>query len=213
MNVSCISVTVSSRGSITRIGRQASPSAKATGTRRNIRRKNSPNRMSAACPDESTAPVMSVLPSNGPEIVEHLLAEKHQPRDARHRPGHVDEPQRQFRQLRDAVPGELVKLMPAHTNTSAAASTPRRPMQPHQGLPARRQPRPHVDLEMRGLAHADHGADHDRPDEQEARHLLGPDVGRDEGGVAREDLQADRDHQDGNGEGQQPRQQRGIAPA
>ncbi len=41
-----------------RIGRQASPSAKATGTRRNISRKNIPNRMSAATPGDSTAPVM-----------------------------------------------------------------------------------------------------------------------------------------------------------
>ncbi len=45
-----------------RIGRQASPSANATGTRRNIIRKNMPNRMSAATPGDSTAPVMLLLP-------------------------------------------------------------------------------------------------------------------------------------------------------
>src|SRR3712207_8955798 len=41
-----------------------------------------------------------------------------------------------------------------------------------------------------------HGAEHDGPDQAEARQLLGPDVGGDEGGVARDDLEGDGHHQD-----------------
>ena len=57
MNVSCIRFMVSSRGSIARIGRQASASAKAIGTRRNMKKKNEPNRTSAAIPGDNTDPV------------------------------------------------------------------------------------------------------------------------------------------------------------
>ena len=39
-----------------RIGRQASPSANAMGTRSAIRPKNTPNRISAAVPGDSSAP-------------------------------------------------------------------------------------------------------------------------------------------------------------
>ena len=40
----------------------------------------------------------------------HLLAEEDDPGDARHRPGDVDQPQRQLGQLGGAVPGELREL-------------------------------------------------------------------------------------------------------
>jgi hypothetical protein len=40
-----------------RIGRQASASANATGTRMNMKKKKLPNRMSAATPGERTEPV------------------------------------------------------------------------------------------------------------------------------------------------------------
>src|SRR5438034_2530270 len=46
---------------------------------------------------------------------------------------------------------------------------------------------------------------HDHPDEKEARQLLGPDPRGDERGVARDDLQRDRDDQDRHGGRHQPR--------
>ena len=147
MKVSCISVMVSSRGSITRIGRQASPSANATGTRRNIIRKNTPNRIERRDPRRQHGAGHACSPEDDPEVVEQLLAEEHQPGDARHRPGHVDEPQRQFGQLGDAVPGELGELDAGRHEHQGAANTPKRPEQPHQSLrraatdAAKRRPR------------------------------------------------------------------------
>ncbi len=49
LKLSDISVTVSRRGSMSRIGRQARPSAKATGTRSAMSAKKDPNRTKAAC--------------------------------------------------------------------------------------------------------------------------------------------------------------------
>ena len=57
MRLVCIGLIVSSRGSIARMGRQGSASANATGTRRNMKKKKQPNRMSAAIPGVSTEPV------------------------------------------------------------------------------------------------------------------------------------------------------------
>ena len=62
MKVSCIRFIVSSRGSIARIGRQASASANATGTRMIMNRKKQPNMISAAIPGDRTEPVTSALP-------------------------------------------------------------------------------------------------------------------------------------------------------
>jgi hypothetical protein len=62
LKVSCTRVTVDRRGSIRRIGSDASASAKAIGTRRNRNRKNRPKRIAAACPDDSTEPVMRPCP-------------------------------------------------------------------------------------------------------------------------------------------------------
>src|SRR5437660_1059712 len=66
---------------------------------------------------------------------------------------------------------------------------------PHLSLYPARQVRPHIDYEMLCIPDAHHRPDHDGPDEQEPRHLLGPDVGRDERSVARDDLQRDGNNQ------------------
>jgi hypothetical protein len=57
---------------------------------------------------------------------------------------------------------------------------------------------------MGALADADHRPDHHHPDEQEARQLLRPDVGREQLGIPREDLQRDRDDEDGDGRDEEP---------
>ena len=98
-------------------------------------------------------------------------------------------------------------LMPHQTNTSAKISTKMCETMRSKRVRARPELRPDVDLEMRALADADHRAEHHHPDEQEARQLLGPDPGRDQRGVARDDLQRDRDDQDRHGRHHQPRQQ------
>ena len=103
-----------------------------------------------------------------------------------------------------------VNSMPDHTNTSATTRMPSRATILSGRLGAPRQARPDVDLEMRAFAHADHGADHHRPDEEEARHLLRPDVAGDELREAREDLQRDRDDQDRGRGDEQPGQERGV---
>src|SRR5262245_15691965 len=60
---------------------------------------------------------------------------------------------------------------------------------------------------MRALANADHRAEHHHPDEEEAAELLGPDPGRDQRGIAGDDLQRDGDDQDRNRPHHQPREQ------
>ena len=106
------------------------------------------------------------------------------------RPGDVDQPQRQLGELGDAVPGEARELVARPHEHQREASTPRRATRRSAASP-RRDRRGHMSTsKCVALAHADHRADHDHPDEQEARHLLGPDVGRDQLGVAREDLHA-----------------------
>src|SRR5262249_40268695 len=63
---------------------------------------------------------------------------------------------------------------------------------------------------MRALLDADHRAEHDHPDEEEARQLLGPDVARYQMRVARDDLQRDWDYQDRDGRHHQPGQESAI---
>src|SRR5215204_1805376 len=70
---------------------------------------------------------------------------------------------------------------------------------------------PDVDLEMRALLDADHRAEHHHPDEQEARKLLGPDVTRDQRGVAREHLQRNRNDQYRDSRDHQPGQQPAVS--
>src|SRR5690606_27088560 len=78
------------------------------------------------------------------------------------------------------------------------------------GFAARPHARPDIHLEMRRFPHTDHGADHDRPDEEEPRHFLRPDVGRNERGVAGEDLQTDRKDQYADRNGHQPGEEVGV---
>ena len=92
----------------------------------------------------------------------------------------------------------LVNSTPAQMNTKAVRSTPMRPNSRPRASQARHLG-PHVAIKMRRLAYANHRPDHDGPDEQKTSHLLGPDVGRNQASVAREDLQRDRDQQDEDG--------------
>ena len=59
MKVSCTRFCIESRSSKSIIGRQARPSANATGTRSTRRTKKLPNRISAAVPGESRLPAHS----------------------------------------------------------------------------------------------------------------------------------------------------------
>ena len=211
MKVSCASIIIDSRGSISRIGRQASPSAKATGTRTISSATNTPNRTSAACPAESTAAAHRAAPEQDPRFVDDLLAREHDPGEACHRPGDVNQPERQVGQFRRPVPGKPRELDPGPHEHQRQRQDAEARHDPHRGLRPPRQVGPDVDLEMLRFPDADHRADHDRPDEQEARHLLGPDVGRDQRGVARDDLQRDGNDQDADAGRQQDFQQLGIA--
>ena len=84
-----------------------------------------PNRISAAWPGESRAPVIGGAPSGvgirdrrrqgAPaeqhiQLIPHLLAKEDQPSDAGDRPGDMDEPERQFGEFGDPVPRELREL-------------------------------------------------------------------------------------------------------
>ncbi len=123
----------------------------------------------------------------------------------------MDHPQRQLGQLGEAVPAEARELDAGPHEYQRHRKHAEACHQPHCGLRAPSEPWPQVDFEMRALAHADHRADHDHPDEQEARHLFGPDVARDQRGVAREDLQRHRNDQDRHRRDQQPGQQPAVA--
>ena len=56
----------------------------------NMNRKKQPNMISAATPGDRTEPRHARSPENDLEIVDHLLAEEHEPRHAGDRPRDVD---------------------------------------------------------------------------------------------------------------------------
>ena len=74
-------------------------------------------------------------------------------------------------------------------NTSANASTPRPDTMQRSASPRGAELRPDVDLEVRASRTPIMAPIITIQTKQEARHLLGPDVARDQVGVAREDLQ------------------------
>src|SRR5262245_22460571 len=129
----------------------------------------------------------AVTPEQHADRVGHMLALEQQPGEPGDRPRDVDHPQRQFGQLGTALPCEGREQVAAPHEDQCEAQDAESRCDAHRGVGPRRQPWPDVDLEVRAVAHADHCADHDHPDEQETRHLLGPDVARDQLGVARED--------------------------
>ena len=89
-----------------------------------------------------TEPGHAASPGNDPEVVEHLLAEKDDPRHAGHRPGDVDDQSGRSASSDVRFQANCVNSMPAQTNTQAATSTPRRPSRARERLAARRQLRP-----------------------------------------------------------------------
>src|SRR6266700_6695692 len=179
------------------------PPARATRRARGTcRRGRSPPRRETA-PRTSSA----VFPQENAEAREERLAEEDHPGQARHRPRDEDERNRTLGELRSLVPAE------AHELDSPPHEDQRKHEDEQVGddlqerVRLRREIRQYVDHEMRPLAHADHRAEHDHPDEQEPRELLGPDPRGDQRGVARDDLQRDRDDQDRHGGRHQPREQ------
>src|SRR6476620_9303858 len=64
---------------------------------------------------------------------------------------------------------------------------------------------------MGALAHGDHGTQQHQPDEHEPGQLLGPDVGGNQIGVARDHLHGDRHDQDGDSADQQPGEELVVA--
>src|SRR6266513_1304529 len=209
-----------SRGSMNSTGRQASPSANATGTRSTNNTKNVPNNSHAATTGVSVAPLMigALQPrsfgahvrrvarwrqirsggsaAHDTQVREETLAKEEHPREAGERPRDEDVGHWHFRQLGVLVPAELHELdavpdehQREHEDEYVGGDAKER-------IRPKRELRPHVDLEMGGVADPDHRAQHHHPDEQEACHLLGPDVMRKQLGVSRNDLHGDRHDQD-----------------
>ena len=140
---------IDSRGSIRRIGRQARPSANATGTRSDQQRKKVPNSTAAACPAERTAPLIPrCLPNRIRAFIDDLLAGKDDPCEAGHRPGDVDQPQRQVGEFGRAVPGKARELDAGQHEDHRQRQHAEARDDPHRGLRAARQVRPDIDLEM-----------------------------------------------------------------
>src|SRR5688572_874939 len=108
----------------------------------------------------------------------------------------MDVPERQLSEFGDAVQREAREIDAPPKEHAREDEHEHARNEADRGLAARVKRRPKVDDEMGTLADADHGPEHDRPDETESRQLLGPDVARDELGVAREDLQRNRNDQD-----------------
>src|SRR5215212_1515950 len=126
--------------------------------------------------------------------MDDLFAREHDPRKACYGPRHVNEPKRQVSQFGRAIPGKLGELDTSPDKYQRHRKYAKTGHDPHRCFRTTRHIRPHVDLEMLRLPDADHRSYHDGPNEQETRHLLGPDVGRDKRGVTRDDLQRDWDN-------------------
>src|SRR5947208_7303719 len=186
-----------SRSSMKNTGTQASPSAKATGTRRMVRTAKIPNRMAAT----SAGPI-----DGGPQclqIVDDSLQDEQEPADSGERPGDVD------REHIDA--GHLGVLFVAEQREPPAEGDEDQRHQQNRPVDGKARNRlaagslgrrEHVDIEVRAVAHCNGGAQHDQPHQAEARDLLGPDVAGDEIEETREDLQRDRNdhHRDQDGD-------------
>src|SRR5438552_1035547 len=203
LNVSLKSIIGDRRGSVITTGRHASPSAKATGTRATSSAKNTPNSTSAAIPGVRA----TELTNENPDVVDERLAEEQDPGEPGEGPGHENPGHRQLRELGELVPAEAHErdAPPDENQSECQDAHMRDDAQQRGGL--RPEVRPDVDLEVRVLADADHRSEHHHPDEQDAGQLLGPDPGRDQRGVARDDLHRDRDDQDRDRPHHQPGQQ------
>src|SRR5215475_14760421 len=147
------------------------------------------------------------LPGDNADVGDEGLAEEQHPREPGDRPGDEDVRHRQLGELRVLVPAELNELEAVPDEDQREREDERARPNAQQCVRPRLQLGPHVDLEMRAFADPDHGAEHDHPDEEKTRHLLGPDVGRDELGVARDDLQRHRHDQDRHRGDEQPGQE------
>ena len=215
LNVWLNSTSGDRRGSMIRIGRHARPSANAIGTRSAIRLKKTPNRISEAIAGDRTPALLTAAPRT-------VTAAGAGRRGISRRgtASHVKPASGQATKMNgigSSASSEI--LVPAELNELDAVPEEHKRQHQHehvrnhaqQRVGARREFRPEVNVEVRAVADGDHRADHDHPDEEEPRHLLGPDVRRDQRRKAGEDLQADRDDQDRHGGDQQPVQEPVIA--
>ena len=175
-----------SRGSISRIGRQARPNANAIGTRRIIKPKNTPNSTMLASPGVRTAWSSAARRSSRLRRPRHFFAEEQHPGDAGERPGDEDVRSSAARRAPSAGTSRSARIRcPTRRTPARRPSTNSGTRSGSGALTRGPNARQDVDLEMRALADADHGAEHDHPDEEEASQFLGPDVGRDVVGDAR----------------------------
>src|SRR5438132_5028562 len=159
------------------------------------------------------APLTSslVFPCKHAEARDERFTEEEHPGHAGDRPRNEDERHRQLGELGALVPPETHELdSPPHEDQREREDEQVGDDLQERVRP-RREMRQDVDHEMRPLAHADHRTQHDHPDEQEPRQLLGPDPRGDQRRVARDDLQRDRDDQDRHGGRHQPREQPMVA--
>src|SRR5262249_10219800 len=145
------------------------------------------------------------------DIVEEDFAKEDHPGRAGERPGDENERHRQFGEFGFLIPAELHEFdTPIEEDQREDQHEQvRHDLEHRVGAPP--EFGPNVDLEMRALLDADHRAEHDHPDEKEARQPLAPDVARDQMRVARDDLQRDRNDQDRDSRHHQPGQESAIA--
>ncbi len=174
LKVSCASVMIDRRGSVNRIGTQARPSAKATGTRmmsrptktrtepwRPVRRRTLPL---IVLPQQIRSSSTICSPANTIHVTPAT--------------GHATWISQSGKSASSSVGSRRTDVNRCPPTRTPPPSPDTEPREIRTMASPRRDRSADIDLEMLRLPYADHGADHDRPDEQEARHLLGPDVGR-----------------------------------
>src|SRR5262249_49856676 len=190
----------------TRVRAQTPPAPAARSGRRTSR--TAPARPS---PATSRPASWGGLPGHNADIVDEDLAQENHPGYAGEWPGDENERHGQFGQLRFLIPAELHEPDPPIDEHQREDQHEQVRDDPQHGVGAPGELGPDVDLEMRALLDADHRAEHDHPDEEKARQLLGPDVARNQLRIARDDLQRDRDDQRRDGRNHQPSQESAIA--
>src|SRR5947207_1368244 len=127
-------------------------------------------------------PATSQAGSSGPlsgkdaNVVEEDLAEEDDPGPASERPRDENEGHWQFGKLGFLIPAEFDKLDSPIDEHQRENQDEQARDDLQRRVAAQPELRPDVDLEMGTLLNGDHRAEHDHPNEEKARQLLGPDV-------------------------------------
>src|SRR4030042_3017551 len=182
------------RSSKAKMGRQARPKEKATGTLRMIRKMKVPNMVAATSPGDIVIPPQMgnrffVGQEDNSEGPEDALSQKQEPADPGQQVDSMNE---------DHVdPRQLGSLVVSEERVGISVGDKDHREDEHEGI----YDKPHdcfafgasrgwddIHLEVRSLRAGDRGPEENDPDETETGGLFGPDVSRDKAGIAREDL-------------------------